>query len=275
MQHLLQSDRVDLSSEAPNSVAAIFARAERVFESRVDQLLQLKRIKARAAGTTFNARKAKRDARTVAGREKLDALVRRLADLATVQEKALGEQPAREAAGALDSAAGAVIGVAALAAMRDASIREGAESLEGYEGEEFGETRFGERECGVGERRCDDGEVGKDLLDTSSCSDDCSVGGCLAAFKDFRDTNENETRTPSMGASPVEKDRYIFPATESVVNFVLECEDEHVEQMREGRGEKLVPVHQQIDGCSGQGPYLRSHSGEVVGSRFVGLGRMM
>lgn len=274
MQSSLQFDEMDLSSEAPHSVAAIFARAERVFESRVDQLLQLKRIKARAAGTTFNARKAKRDARTVAGREKLDALVRRLADLATVQEKALGEQRAREATAALDSATGALIGVAALAAMGEARIRERVESLEGYEREEFGETRFEGRECGEGERRCDEGEVGKDLLDTSSCSDDCSVGGCLAAFKDFRDANENDTHTPSVGASPVEKDGYIFPATESVVNFVLGCEDEYVEQ-REGHCGKLLPVHRQVDGFVTQRAHVGSYSEDVAGRRYVGLGKLM
>lgn len=268
---------MNFSSEAPHSVAAIFARAERVFESRVDQLLQLKRVKARDAGTTFNARKAKRDARTVAGREKLDALVRRLADLATIQEKALGELRAREAAATLDSAASAVVGVAALAAMREAVVRERLDVAEEFEQGDFAETPFEVKEFGEceGERRGDDGEVGKDLLDTSSCSDDCSVGGCLTAFKDFRDSNEKEVCTPGMNALPAEKDRHIFPATESVVNFVLECEDEHVEHVDGSLDVSLFPVRQQpVDGYSGLGPLMGSGSRGALGEGYVGMGRL-
>lgn len=70
-----------------STVNAIFDRAERCFENRVAQLLQEKRSKAEETGAPLNPRKAKRDARTAAGREKLDGLVRRLADLALVQEK--------------------------------------------------------------------------------------------------------------------------------------------------------------------------------------------
>lgn len=105
----------DTPQPARHSVSAIFQRAERVFERRVDQLLQAKRHKAVQAGTPFNARKAKRDARTVAGREKLDALVRRLADLAVVQEAVLGQQATQDVANLLDGAAAVVLGVAALA----------------------------------------------------------------------------------------------------------------------------------------------------------------
>lgn len=73
------------------SVSEIFDKAERFFEVRVTQLLNEKRIKAEENGTVLNARKAKRDARTAAGREKLDALVRRLADLALIQERIIRE----------------------------------------------------------------------------------------------------------------------------------------------------------------------------------------
>lgn len=69
-----------------STVADIFEKAERYFEMRVSQLLREKRLKAEENGTALNARKAKRDARTAAGREKLDALVRRLSDLALLQE---------------------------------------------------------------------------------------------------------------------------------------------------------------------------------------------
>ncbi len=71
------------------TVAEIFERAERCFEMRVAQLLREKREKAEETGAVLNPRKAKRDARTAAGKEKLDALVRRLADLAVVQERVI------------------------------------------------------------------------------------------------------------------------------------------------------------------------------------------
>ena len=67
----------------------IFDRAERCFEHRVAQLLHEKRLKAEETGAPLNPRKAKRDARTAAGREKLDGLVRRLADLALIQERVI------------------------------------------------------------------------------------------------------------------------------------------------------------------------------------------
>lgn len=70
-----------------STVADIFDKAERYFELRVTQLLREKRLKAEENGTALNARKAKRDARTAAGREKLDALVKRLSDLAIMQEQ--------------------------------------------------------------------------------------------------------------------------------------------------------------------------------------------
>ena len=73
------------------TVSEIFDKAERFFEVRVSQLLNEKRMKAEENGTVLNARKAKRDARTAAGREKLDALVRRLADLALIQERIIRE----------------------------------------------------------------------------------------------------------------------------------------------------------------------------------------
>eukprot|EP00177_Eucheuma_denticulatum_P008606 GFKZ01015663.1.p1 GENE.GFKZ01015663.1~~GFKZ01015663.1.p1 ORF type:complete len:252 (+),score=44.16 GFKZ01015663.1:454-1209(+) len=210
-------------SEPSNSVTAIFERAERVFERRVDQLLHLKRIKARAAGTAFNARKAKRDARTVAGREKLDALVRRLADLASMQERALGERRAKEVVDALEIAAKAVVGVAALGLKC-----EDGDEVEGVEGKQA--HRGVARGAGEGEVE-GDGEGSKDMLETSSCSDDCSVGGCLTGFREYKEGDDGERRQ-----GRVDGDRDLFLATESVVKFVLGCDDEKEESARGDAG---------------------------------------
>lgn len=219
------TDDLEVPSEPSNSVTAIFERAERVFERRVDQLLHLKRIKARAAGTAFNARKAKRDARTVAGREKLDALVRRLADLATMQERALGERRAKEVVDALECAAKAVVGVAALGLRaEDEDAVEGDDGKQGQGGEGEGEgEREGERE-GEGEGE-GEGDGGKDMLETSSCSDDCSVGGCLMGL---RESGDDEDRRQGRGYG----EHDLFLATESVVNFVLGCDDDKEEIAR-------------------------------------------
>lgn len=262
----------------PSTVAAIFARAERVFERRVDQLLHVKRAKARAAGTPFNARKAKRDARTVAGREKLDALVRRLADLAAVQENALGHIRAREEAAKLDAAAAAILGFAALAELakdtlpqhptyvdphilphylNDASYVNPQEMREYVPVElpefvprspppyvvrdlpvqlspmspEYAAPAVEPVETVV----CEDPDASRDALDTSSCSDDASLTGGLASFKDAlepdvcdvasdpRRVHQQQYHHSKKGA---DRDRHIFPATESVVNFVLECDEE-------------------------------------------------
>lgn len=194
------------------SVEAIFARAERVFEHRVDQLLQAKRHKALKAGTPFNARKAKRDARTVAGREKLDALVRRLADLAMVQEAILGDGGREVVTGVLNGAAAAVIGVGALRSEK-------------------------EQECVAdGSSSKDEGEV-KDLLDSSSCSDD-SVAAALG-----KEIDGAEAVTEKSG------DRHMYQATESVVNFVLDCDDEPERVGVNGRGSH---ASRELDGYSGQ-----------------------
>lgn len=186
-----------LRSAESHSVAQIFERAERVFERRVEQLLHLKRVKARAAGTQFNARKAKRDARTVAGREKLDALVRRLADLATVQEKMLSEDQKKHVGDVLEGAARVVAGMAALKA-----------------GEELKER----------EKRNEEAAEVKEALDTSSCSDDCSVSGSYA-------TKENGKEG-------------MFGVTESVVNFVLRCEEDEEKEEFGNRvhGREVWPV---------------------------------
>lgn len=112
------------------TVAGIFSRAERVFEQRVDVLLRVKRDKAIQTGAPFNARKAKRDARTVAGREKLDALVRRLADVAAAQHAVLRVPQRAAVAGALDGAAAAafVLAASAAAAVAAASTSDAAVS---------------------------------------------------------------------------------------------------------------------------------------------------
>lgn len=166
-----------------HSVNAIFARAERVFERRVEQLLQAKRAKALAAGAPFNARKAKRDARTVAGREKLDALVRRLADLASVQEAALPPEARSIIAAKLDASAAAVLAVAALAAEPErAKLTKEKDEL-------------------------------KDL-DTSSCSDDSSSVGA----KDSPEPDALDVMPRPAHA--------LYPATKSVVEFVLQCDDD-------------------------------------------------
>lgn len=73
------------------TVAEIFDLAERCFEMRVAQLLHEKRTKAERNGVFLNTRKAKRDARTAAGKEKVDALVRRLANLALIQERVIAQ----------------------------------------------------------------------------------------------------------------------------------------------------------------------------------------
>ncbi|KAI0563950.1 hypothetical protein FGB62_32g011 [Gracilaria domingensis] len=173
------------------SVDAIFARAERVFERRVDQLLQAKRRKAALARAPFNARKAKRDARTVAGREKLDALVRRLADLATVQQMLLGDDATKLVTNILDGAAAAALGVAALHAnpVPEQQPEQPAPPCQAAAVKE-------EKEC----------------IETSSCSDDCSVGA--VAKDDMRELVDgvNQLR--------------MYHATESVVNFVLDCDDD-------------------------------------------------
>lgn len=190
-------------------------------------MLQQKRHKARLAGTTFNARKAKRDARTVAGREKLDALVRRLADLASLQEAALG--PSRSAAvlTALDVSAAALVGAAALLAAT-APPEPVAENPVVFEPPEVGNVVVGPR------------DVVRDVLDTSSCSDDgCSVG-CLGNYKELRDVLADvvaEPVTPAGGVgTPPLKDGEIFSATESVVNFVLRCDEEPVAESSQFSG---------------------------------------
>lgn len=272
---------------APSSVAAIFARAERVFERRVDQLLHVKRAKARVAGTPFNARKAKRDARTVAGREKLDALVRRLADLAAIQEKALGEKNAASEAAKLDAAAVAVVAFAALAhrekeartdhdQVRYLDVRPvddyvddpayinppdfSTQEITEYVAPEFAEyvprspppyvphdmpvqvspmsPEYAAPVLDPVERAvCEDPDSNRDVLDTSSCSDDASLTGGPANFKDALEPDVCDVaadprrvvhhqqlhRQPRKGT---DRDRHIFPATESVVNFVLECDDD-------------------------------------------------
>lgn len=231
-------------NSGPQTVAGIFARAERVFERRVDQLLQLKRHKARVAGTAFNARKAKRDARTVAGREKLDALVRRLADLAALQEAALGPERSATVISALKVSATALVGAAALAAANappvvsptpDQTDLGTAHELSAPAVAEFEPTGIAAVPMratvvtpAVGQ------DNGRDVLDTSSCSDDCcSVAGCLTNFKDFRDTLSDVVADPVSPDHPIRTpppamqcDSHIFPATESVVNFVLECDED-------------------------------------------------
>lgn len=182
--HRKVSSSVAQPAAACHNVASIFARAERVFERRVDQLLQAKRHKALQAGTPFNARKAKRDARTVAGREKLDALVRRLADLATVQENVLGDSGCKKVASLLDGAAAVLMGVTALTMNND--------------------------------------KHDSDCLETSSCSDDCSV-------------TEAKSKDPDAPDVPIHTDRHIYASTESVVNFVLACDDDDPRAVPYGR----------------------------------------
>ncbi|PXF43101.1 hypothetical protein BWQ96_07187 [Gracilariopsis chorda] len=176
------------------SVQDIFARAERVFERRVDQLLQAKRRKAAVARLPFNARKAKRDARTVAGREKLDALVRRLADLATIQQALLGEKGTTLVSSILDGATAAALGVAALTAL----------PVPDEQPEEHQPTQ----QPSVKEE--------KDCIETSSCSDDCSVGAVAKDEMHELVDGVNQQR--------------MYRATESVVNFVLDCDDDPVSQ---------------------------------------------
>ena len=181
-------------SSACHTVQSIFARAERVFERRVDQLLQAKRHKALQAGTPFNTRKAKRDARTVAGREKLDALVRRLADLAAVQEAVLGEDGSKKVASVLDGATAVLMGLSALTLAQEKDA-----------------------EC----------------LETSSCSDDCSVS----------DPKVKDSDPPDLS---LHSDRHLFPATESVVNFVLACDDDDTHPNRAKASPAVVPDNRMV-----------------------------
>lgn len=71
------------------TVTEIFDRAERCFEKRVEEIFHGKHKKAEQNGAILNARRAKRDARAAAGKEKVEALVRRLADLAVTQERVI------------------------------------------------------------------------------------------------------------------------------------------------------------------------------------------
>lgn len=177
----------------PHSVEAIFSRAERVFECRVEQLLHAKREKAVTTGNAFNARKAKRDARTVAGREKLDALVRRLADLATAQRMVLCTCGREKVATGLDGLAAAVLGIVALHVAVESS---------------HPQTRS------------------VDLMDSSSCSED---GVVLAGAREPSTSLPRDSKTnQNQDLRPKEKfpDGRLFLATQSVVDFVLDCDDE-------------------------------------------------
>eukprot|EP00178_Gracilaria_changii_P007781 TRINITY_DN242_c0_g3_i1.p1 TRINITY_DN242_c0_g3~~TRINITY_DN242_c0_g3_i1.p1 ORF type:complete len:288 (+),score=67.34 TRINITY_DN242_c0_g3_i1:186-1049(+) len=182
----------ECSTVSAVTVDAIFARAERVFERRVDQILHAKRQKAACSGASFNARKAKRDARTVAGREKLDALVRRLADLATVQQMLLGKSATALVTNVLDGATAAALGVAALHAKPAPQPPQPPQPTVPSEPPVVKEE--------------------KELIETSSCSDG-SVGA--VAKDDMREFDDDH------------KPLRMYHATQSVVNFVLDSDDEH------------------------------------------------
>lgn len=266
---------VSSDNNPPTSVDAIFFRAERVFESRVDQLLLAKRAKATAAGTPFNARKAKRDARTVAGREKLDALVRRLADLAIAQETVLNHQDRQNVTKSLQGAAAVVLAVSA--SISDTQVEQ---PITEENIEDSTKSISNDR---VNEFTNNVADSGKDLFDTSSCSDDCyEANPMMPLMKDIRDVSDNDdkeigsTTTISSkhhmrsgnnnvdyipnfhSSSSINKSNDVsqshhltnaqsiiplshpvsstvphaplFEATESVVNFVLECDDDEHDQ---------------------------------------------
>lgn len=164
-----------------------------MFEYRVEQLLHAKREKAVTTGNAFNARKAKRDARTVAGREKLDALVRRLADLATAQRMVLCTCGRRAVSTGLDGLAAAVLGIVALHVAVEASQPE---------------------------------SRSVDLMDSSSCSDD---GVVLANAREPSAPLQCAAKPSQAHDSRVKEtfpDGRMFLATQSVVDFVLDCDDE-------------------------------------------------
>ena len=262
---------VTSSSIQSTSVDAIFERAERVFERRVDQLLLAKRAKATAAGTPFNARKAKRDARTVAGREKLDALVRRLADLAIAQEAVLNCQDRQNVATSLQGAAAVVLAVSA--SISDTQVEQPITNVSTLS---LPEENIEDSTKSIPNDRVNDS--GKDLFDTSSCSDDCyDAMPMMPLMKDIRDVSDNDDKdiittttssrhiirsgnnnvdyipnfhssssinnsndasqshhlTNAQSIMPLSHrvsstvpHAPLFEATESVVNFVLECDDE-------------------------------------------------
>lgn len=185
---------VENLSTNPHNVDAIFSRAERVFEYRVEQLLHAKREKAVTTGNAFNARKAKRDARTVAGREKLDALVRRLADLATAQRMVLCTCGRRAVSSGLDGLAAAVLGIFALH-VADESSQSHLRPV--------------------------------DLMESSSCSDDGVLANAREPSTSIRCTSKPDQVHDSRTKETFPDGR-MFMATQSVVDFVLDCDDEKI-----------------------------------------------
>lgn len=218
------------------NVDAIFLRAERVFEQRVDTLLHAKRCKALQSGAAFNARKAKRDARTVAGREKLDALVRRLADLAAAQHALLSHQSRRIISQALDGTAAAVIGIAAYQAT-PAPSPSAATSTATTSPITTTTTN----------------NIDVVANDGSSCSDDSMQVSLLPVEgqqKKFQQLQQRQREIVHLQHGHGNKqfafgnaNQHMFLATQSVVDFVLDCEDEEEEElMRQRRARECVSI---------------------------------